>query len=329
MMLIMIVGMSSCVNKCESPASIIFGSIEESRLLEGDTLDTLLDDIYILGDVAVIDDGYVFYQYDSDCFLLYFNPDTGRQVPFAVKGEGPGEITSVSGTFGQALDSSGSFTVFDPNKSKLFSCSRANDFTLEERCAYPSGFKKYVPFNILVLKNGKYVSPRGDFKYGMVAYDSQSGDVMEWSLGYEFDDLEHPDGDIVSSRSVSYSPKNGLVAETYGKLPVVILHDEEGDISGLVRYKPSDAPVSGESMTIHDTALTDNLMWILCSDPDAEVNSIVYVLNYEGNEVACFEITPSITITIDVERRKLIAVNPNNDGANAISYTLPVNLGEL
>lgn len=313
----------SCDNRGKHVEYLSFENFPMTQTLVGDTIDPYLEDVCVLGKVAVIKDGYVFYKYDSDSCLLYFNPDSGEQISFAPKGGGPEEVSGVSG-YGQLYDQERSLYVFDPYKFQLYSSDKPKNFKLDLMCSFPEEFSKFSPWQTILLKNGTLVSPRGDNNYGMVCYNPETQKVDEWPLGYDFQDTDHPERDLVSIRRIGYSPANGLLAETYGTLPVIILHNEDGTINKLLQYRQDtsegESPLDIESVL--SIAMTKKHIWLLYGKPLSENHSNIYVYGYDGTPVADLEISPATSIAIDEERRKLIATNPNNE-ANAIVYKIP------
>lgn len=325
-------GMMIYVASCSSDKGDNSFSIEDFPVTEavpGDTLDNQLDSIYVLGTVSVVGDNYIFYTYDADYFLLSFNPDSGEQIQFAPKGEGPGEMTAVSGNFGQPLKSDSVFSAFDSNRLTLVACHADNGYSLEDMISYPTSFSRYVPFNVTVLQNGQHISPRGDFRYGIVSYDPVSEEVTEWPLGYQFEDTDNPDAEAVSMRTTSYSKSRRLVAEIYGRVPAVILHNEDGSIRDVFEFTSFDATKKdsdGEPMDCFNKVyLTDNSIWLLYNGDDEEASQLL-VLSYDGTPLCNMTIGRTLTFRIDPKRRRIIAVNPNADGANAISYPIPASI---
>lgn len=292
--------------------------------LEGNTIILPDDECRVFGMADVVDDGYVYFLYDTPFALSASDKNFAHFNDFARKGQAPGEVNGVSPLFA-VNPTNGCFTVYDPYLMKMYETSFDSDLVLKELISFPDEYKRYSPSQVVKLKNGSYVGARGDFNYGMVLYNPDSCIVTEWPLGDNFD-LRAPVSDEVSMRAISYNLHRRIIGEIYGTLPFVILHDENGDIVGKYNYSgysKHNAPDNSIADCFMDLELSDNYVWLLFGDPDESEVSRVFTLDYEGDPIAEFIISSTYSIAIDEQERRLLSINPNIEDGNITIYNLP------
>lgn len=289
--------------------------------LAGDTLRLPSDSIFVPGAIAPVDGGYLVFLYDNPCFLAAVDSSFTSMSMLAPKGEGPGELSGVS-SFGQPVGQDGEVAIYDPYSQTMYSCRPfvSPELNLLERL--PESASSYSSGRILRLNSGKYVTPRGDFRYGMIAFAPSDTAVTEWPLGIAVNDPEHPKSNHMSLRGIAYEPDRGVVAEIYGGIPSVILHDENGDIVRVITLDElrRDDP---EADCINKVCLTRDRIWMLYGDDDIDSDYTVFVTDYEGTPIGRIRINPTSTMEIDEARGQLLTVDPNNDEANIVAYPIP------
>ncbi|MCM1111001.1 MAG: TolB-like 6-bladed beta-propeller domain-containing protein [Clostridium sp.] len=313
---------TGCVNNhdiekqfCEFPVSI---TLEGERIYMPDSV------IRVLGMADVVDSGYVYFLYDSPFALSASDTEFKNFTEFARKGQGPGEVAGVSAMFSTKSSGDG-FTVYDPYRMKLYGTSFGSGFVLNELSAFPDDYIKYSPSQVFCIGDGTYVGARGDFNYGLVAYNPAASTVAEWPLGDDFDTVD-PVYEEVATRSIGYNRKNGVVGEIYGAYPVVILHDETGRIVGRYRYTgyaAHTAPDNQPADCFMDLELTDSYIWILYGDQDESESSKILVLDYAGEPIAELVIESTSSLAVDEKNRKILSIDPNNDDGNLTVYNFP------
>lgn len=321
LIIISIMMLSSCINKSETETISI--SFKDFPLLEvrEDTIVSLEStEPLIVGATRPIRSGYMMYLYDNENFICLTDTMFKPTMMVAPKGMGPTELMGVSGIFGQLIEDGDSLvSIFDPYKSSIYALN-INDGTLQGYIDFPNTMSQYAPFNVIKLKNGEFISPRGDFRYGMIAYNPHKNEVKEWPIGLDAIDVDHPDENHVSMRAYDYNPKNGLIAEIYGIIPTIVIHDESGNIirtisiTGFPRVKDDTADY------FRDICMTDEHMLVLCGDPSVDDVNYVIVLTHAGMPVASYKIRPTHTISFDSSKSRLITINPEIDGGNIAVY---------
>lgn len=323
--IILIMSIISCNNK-NDVRDTRFSDFPIQMSLVGKKVEFPDSDHYTVGSVEIAGDGYLFYTYKTDYYLLMTDSAFSNVKPLAYKGEGPDEFAGVSGIFGQALDSAGSLSIYDPYKICLYSIDPSNEYRLKEEISFSKTFNQYLPLSVVKNTDGKYIAIRGDNQYGMILYDPKTKDVEEWPLGYDFKDTDNPAYDVISFRSMAYCEQNGICAEIYGCFPTVILHDSDGKINGAYTYTEYIKPDkdNGEAMECFlDIDLTPDYIWLLYGDPDRDEKCHIFVLDYAGLPIADFKIESAMRIAIDARRQLIIAVNPRSDEEDAMVYKIP------
>jgi hypothetical protein len=317
------IGMVSCEKSDNEDVNISYTTFPKSQKLSGTIRTIDRDDVYIPGKIAVTDNGYMVFLYDSDHFISVLDKNFKEISVIAPKGEGPGEVVGVSGTFGQKLDKNGLLSVYDSYKFKLYGYNPESGKSLQEVISFPSDFSSYAPINVIKLANGCYVSPRGDFKYGMIMYNPSNSETSLWPIGIADINEQNPDYSVVSLRDVDYSEKNGIIAEIYGSTPIVILHNEDGKIVRTIKIEGIDATNKDDnrlSDVFKNVVLTDKYIWLLYGDSDLSQENHVLVLSYDGTPIADYIIQSTSEIDVDYTNKLLIAVDPNNEDANIMTY---------
>ncbi len=280
----------------------------------------------VIGSVAAIEGGYLFYTYVSDYLLLISDDEFNNFRQIIKKGNGPNELSQVSGTFGQELDDKSLLSVFDPNAIALYGFNPETPDSVSLYYEFPDNFRKYIPREVIKIKDGCYVAPREDRVYGMISFDSKTGTIEEWPVGYDFKDSQNPKEDIISKRLVAYCLENGMVAETYGCFPRIILHNEQGGVIKVLTYDNYKERVDSQGMLAEcfmDIQMTSNHIWILYGDPHMDNQSRIFIVDYEGNGVAELGISPAHQFAIDRKKRRVIAVNPNEEETGIMVYRIP------
>lgn len=324
--------LASCEKKHPTGTDVIieFDEFPQQAPLEGTFVEIEGPDVYVPGKAKVLSDGYMFYLYDCDYFLSVTDTCFRETAKVAFHGPGPNEINGVGMAFGQSLDDHGNLLVYDPYTFHLYSYSTTDSTaTLNQILEMPSEMAAYTPFNVIKLNNGNYVSPRGDFKYGMIAWDPETGMVKEWPLGLTDVNPEEPEYNHVSMRVTAYNKKHGLLSEIYGQLPTVILHDDTGNVVNTITInglEPDLGKVAKDYDILDEVVLTDKLIWILYENPMDEDTCIVLVMDYDYSPLAKFEIAAAQTIAVDEKRGKLIAVHANSEEYAIMAYDIPKNL---
>lgn len=108
----------SCNGK-QSGTNVKVESFTKTVTLTGTPVNMSDSVVRVIGSVYPTDNGYVFYQYGNPYLLLATDKEFNLIKAFARKGEGPGEVSSVSDLFGQKLDN-GFLTVFDSYTKKMY-----------------------------------------------------------------------------------------------------------------------------------------------------------------------------------------------------------------
>ncbi len=325
--IILILSIMSCTDN-EKNKERCFSDFPKHISLDGRAIEFPDSEQYNVGSVEIAGDGYMFYTYMTDHYLLMTDSTFSNPKPLAYKGEGPGEFTGVTGVFGQVIDSEGSLSVYDPKKICLYSFNPKNNYKLKEEISFGKDFTQYVPLSVVKNIEGKYIAIRGDYQYGMVSFDPKSKKVQKWPLGYNFKDINMPANEVISFRSMAYNEKNNACAEIYGCFPTVILHGTDGEIIGSYTYTGYSKDEKTKECYL-DVDLTTNYVWLLYGDPDIDESSHVFVLDYAGNPIADLEIESAMRIAIDAKRHLIIGVTPRSDEADAMVYEIPKILGNL
>ena len=322
LLLLFITVFQSCVSK-SGPENIVI-DFQDFPLSEIRT-DTIVlledqDNPLVVGAVKPIQSGYMMYLYDNDNLMCLTDTSFNITMMVVPKGSGPTDLTGIAGKFGQDLGSGDSIlSVFDPYKSAVYTLN-INNGALRKHIQFPNIMSKYAPYSVTKLKNGEFISPRGDFKYGMIAYNPENNEVKEWPIGLDDIDINRPEEAHVSLRAYDYNEDSGLIAEIYGLIPTIVVHDEMGNIVRTITITGLPTTSKDSADYFRDICMTDEYIWVLCGDPDVEDSSFVVVLTHTGDPIISYEIRPTQNIALDLSGSMLITVNPNIDEHNIAVY---------
>lgn len=283
------------------------------------------DEIRVIGSADVVNGQYIFYTYDNPYFMLAADTTLNKLIPFARKGEGPGEITNVWGLTNKLLKN-GELSIYDSHTMCVYGCDMDSGYNLTTYHPFPEQFREYAPIHPIELKNGKYIACRGDFRYGTLMYDPADSSVTELPVGIDFDDIDNPVMDNVSLHILEYDADNGLIAEIYSCTPTIILRDTQGNVTAAYTYDGYSRHKKKNGYTADcfgSVCFAAGYMWVLYGDTDEMDESHIFVLGHDGTPVADMLIDPACTFSIDTARHLLIATNPNCDEANVKLYRLP------
>lgn len=279
------------------------------------------DSIYIVGEIASIPSGYMMYIYDKEDVFLITDKTFHPLMHVVHKGEGPGEVIDGIGNFGKVLDNTDRVSVTDPYTNTFYALdTKTGD--LEKILSFPENFSKFNPFNAIKLRNGSFVSARGDFKYGLVSYNPNTDEIKEWPLGIESIDIVHPKSNHVSMRVLDYNEKNGIIAEIYGELPYVILHNETGDVVKILSLTNTPREIKENYDFIGDLKLTDDYIIFLWGDTEFDNENSILFMTYEGQPVKQIKIRPAQTFEYDEKNNRLLTTNVEWEDFNFMVYDL-------
>ena len=280
----------------------------------------------VVGLLTPVDSLYFCYLYDSEHYIMITDRDFNILGYTARKGGGPGEVIQISTLFGNILKNT-DFAVLDPNKRTVYGCdlNHWNDMTPRLELATVTDVP--TPLYLQELKNGKYLMAPMDYQYGLYTYDQAVDSVYHWPIGPDLP--ENKKHYISSGRRFAYNQTNDIVAEYYSVLPLLILHNVNGDVVRIFQYDdmPRWENIDGDSENlISGICLTDNCIFTLLGDCDStgdpkDIQSVL-VTDYEGHPVVRLNIKPAYSISIDKDYRRLIAVNPDED-ENITIYDIP------
>ena len=310
---------------CQSPnkKDTIFNDCPQTFHLRGKVVEMPDTIIRVLGKAYVYGDNYLYYMYHSPYLFSISDKNFRNFRDFGLKGEGAGEL---QGAF--VIDNPlnpDCPQIYDYRKNKIFTTSSNSDLSLIETLSFPQIFNEYAPPRVIQLKNGSFVGIRGDFRYGLICYNPESGTVEEWPLGEDFDN-DNPDYGELSLRVLGYNKDKGIIAEIYGSLPTVILHKEDGSIIKRIRYsgysKHKD-PKDQVADCFGEMVLTNEYIWLLYGDQDESSESKVFCIDYEGNPIAELIIDSTTTIAVDEIEKKIIATDTSDNERNLVVYELP------
>lgn len=308
------------------------GHIDEIRLtsfpetveLTGATVafDTIQGSI---GVVQLVDSSYYCWMYGSDNFIMKTDRDFNIRNFTCRKGEGSGEVTGISATYGDIL-ADGSPGVVDPYRYLLYRIDEDRNDSLSVVGDFGVLIDRILPRDILQITDTEYVIVPATYDYGLVSYSEGSDSLIRWPLGYDFGPVETPVQYITAMRAVDLNRKRGVIGEIYGGLPLLILHDMSGKVFRRITYGPvpeisSLNAASNDPFT--DIKLTDNHIYILYREsPDAD-SSHILVTDYDGNPVVRLIVAPTYTFEIDPDKRRIICVTPRPEEGNLTVYPIP------
>lgn len=303
--------------KRESNNIVDYNSFPDIINPKGKVVSINSDSILMIGKVEAIPTGYMVYLYHNENFIGLTDDSFKLTKLTAHKGQGPQEVNGVSGKFGQVIDDN--LSIFDPYSFTLFGINPETG-NIKKIVDFKKTMAKYNPFNVIQLKNGAYISPRGDNKYGIVCFDPNLKEVKEWPIGLKDIDIDSPEESHISMRAFDYNPKNGVVAEIYGALPSIILHNESGEIIRVLTIEGLPRKIDKNLDYFSDICLTDDYIFLLWGDPSEDSSSLVLVMTYDGKPVSNLKIRPTQTLSLDIPKRSIISTNVNFDDSNVMIY---------
>ena len=313
-------GVISCQNRGKTEMVIDYLDFSHANTPPSTTVSFEGSSPFVIGKTEVISTGYMMYLYDSDDMLGITNQSFELVCMAGHKGSGPGEINGVSGRFGQPIDSIGILvSVFDPYLSSMFALDTETGI-MQKIMQFPDSMSRYHPFDVMRLKNGVYISPRGDFQYGIVSFNPKSNEVKEWPVGLKNIDITHPLENHVNLRAYDYNEKGGIIAEIYGTIPKIIIHDESGEIIRVFTITGMPRETDESKDYFRDICLTDEFIFLLWGDPSFDPTSHVLVMTHSGQPIVSLKIRPTHNITIDISNSCIISTNPEIDDANIVVY---------
>ncbi len=267
----------------------------------------------IPGAVNMNGENFLFFQYESDNLIMETDSAFVPQRYIFPKGQGPNEMLAASSVFGEIMGHD-AIGAYDPYSCKIVTIQKdGSDYStyqFEEQLR-----KAYAPRSTHQLKTGEFASLRGLNQFGMVSHDSCGLNIKEWEIGIDATDDILLNNIILSGRSMSYNENRGIVAETYGALPYIILHNEDGTIQRIICVGPEidygEIDTTNPQKQINSVRMTDNYIYALGYENDKEAPSVIYVIDYDGNGVARLMADDTYSFCIDTKRRRIITVNPN------------------
>lgn len=318
------------VSACQSGDEMChfkLSSFPVTDTLAGKAVHLPIGEPYVPGALETAGDGYLVYLYDADCFLVYVNDTWEEACRVAPKGEGPGEVLGVSGTFGQPLEKENWHSVYDPYACKLYGWDTVERGALHQVKAFPMDWGKYAPGNVIRLSSGKFVATRGDFQYGLVCCGAEEHHVQEWTSGEEVEKLKGVRSAYTSLRDLSYDVEHEVMAEIYGSCPFVILHDTAGTVIRTLAF--DDYPLKtwreyeDPQECFTSVCLTSRYLWLLYGDTSQSGQGHVFVLQHDGTPVADLLIHPASTMAVDTRRGVIITVHPDREEHAIMAYPIP------
>ena len=313
---------ASCSNKDTNIVRIT--ELPESIQLAGTPVYISSEEPLIVGNIESIGDRLILYLYNNENFLASVDSQFGDVIYFAHKGDGPGELSGISGKYNMRSSKYGEYLLFDPYKKKIFSYTQSDGYNLSLICDFKEFKVKYYPQKILLLKDGNIVSPLQN-TYGLQMYDKEQEKIIDWPLGYEFD-KKRPIEEHIVLRAFDYDPILGLVGEIYGSFPSLILHNEGGGVELRIDFPIFKAIKKEEgdlSEVFKDIQMTDKYIYLLYGDEEIEEFNKVIQLSYEGVIVKVMDIYPASTILVEEDKNRIFGVNPNEEEYNVVEYNMP------
>jgi len=190
----LVVVIVSLIASCKDSAGldVRFSSFDRVETLEGRVVQFPDSLPLVVGAVTAVDDGYWCYLYTNDNYLMSTDSEFIPKAFFAHRGGGPGEVTAVSGPFGEDTGENGLLSVFDYNSATIYGTNAARNYRLE-KVAVLDSLRKYSVTKVLRLKNGNYVASKGDFTCGLVEYNPSAGKIKEWPVGFDPENYDIPE----------------------------------------------------------------------------------------------------------------------------------------
>ena len=307
---------------------LFFSKFQNHINLNGKSINIQTEEPSIFGTITPTTSGYILFQFSNNYLLAATNDNFDNYIQICKKGEGPDEFKGVSSSFGLPLIQGG-LSVLDPYSHKFYSMDPRNGYAITEIIDFAQTPEPFLAPRVIQLKNGKYVGTKNDFTTGLESYDPATGKVSAWPSGLSSQPAQEDLYSMTSLRDIAYQPDKGIVAEIYGSYPTIILHDESGNIIRTLTYdgyKPMKKENNNLSDCFRSISLTPEYIWVLKGDSDLDEDFHIFVLDYEGNAVADLTILPTSVISVDPDRDRIIAVDPNEEERNIMVYPIPENL---
>lgn len=320
--IILLVMTISC--RRESDSNVVFSYPEKT--LSPEITDISFPDSVplIIGEIISVDNGYWCYVYHNEDCLLATDENLVPKKFFAHKGGGPGEITDVSGPYGEDLGN-GLFSVFDSASFEMYGTNSELDYSLKEVITLEK-LKQYAVWKVLRMKNGKYVAPKGDFTCGIVEYDPVSDTVTEWPTGFDPAETPATEYQLTELTLIAYNPTQDIVAVVYGMLPNVFLYDSSGKLVRTLTYdgyRLDAAKIEKREECYESLQLTDDHIWLMLDNKDDPEHNSIIVVDYQGNPVMTLKVGGGNNFSVDTERKRLITVDPSKAEAGVTVYRIP------
>lgn len=279
----------------------------------------------VIGMVQKSDSSYFFYLYRSDHCLMETDSDFNIRGFAAKIGEGPHEVRGVAPVYGDILNS-GATGFLDPYTFVLYRLSDSLPRQAVEVVDFAGDLAQYQPLYSFSTSDSTYVIVPGIYQYGLIGYNAASHTIDTWPVGYTAFDTENPVKHITSFRDAAFNKKHGIIAETYGKLPLLILHNTNGDITSMLAYgdlPDIDTLQEDDPDPFAAIKLTDNNIYILYRDNDEAPRNDILVIGYDGTLIATLGVDAAYTFEVDPDCRRIICINPNDDDAAVKFYSIP------
>lgn len=318
------VGLTAC-DKGHDPSEIIaLEGFPEETVLQGTAVefDTIMG---VVGSAEVLDTAYLFYLYDSDHFIMQTDKDFNIVGYRARKGQGPDEFSGISTDFGDIL-ADGGFGVADPYKSRLYEYTGENHDSLALVADLWAALGNTEAWRMIQTSDSTVIAILLADEYGIKEVNTRTGERSDWPLGYELDENAQNKNAITSGRALAHNRRNGVTGELYSRLPVVILHDREGNVWKRMSYGniPATETIEyGTHSPLKGVRLGDKYIYLLCIEEKGQPYAHILVADYEGNAVGKLKIEYANAFTVDEQAGRIIAVNPDVDERGLMVYQLP------
>lgn len=318
------IGLTACDKGHDGNEIIALESFPEETVLQGSAVefDTIMG---VVGSAEVLDSAYMFYLYDSDHFIMQTDKDFNIAGYKARKGQGPGEFSGISTAFGDIL-ADGGFGVGDPYNSRLYEYKGENYDSLTLVADLWGALGNIGAWRMIQTSDSTVIAILLAHEYGIKEVNTRTGERSDWPLGYDLDENAQNKNAITSFRALSHNRRNGLTGEIYGGLPVLILHDGEGNVWKRMAYGniPATETIEyGTHSPLRGVRLGDKYIYLLCIEDKEQPYAHILVTDYDGNAVGKLKIEYAQTFTVDEEAGRIIAVNPNVDERGLMVYELP------